>query len=46
VISALAWLAWPIQQPVHSADFLDPQDAFMFSAAVAEGGKGVGVLTF
>ena len=41
VIAALAWLAWPIQQPVYSADFLDPQDAFIFSAAVSEGGKGV-----
>jgi len=41
VIAALAWLAWPVQQPAHSADFLDPQDAFKFSAAVADGGKAV-----
>ena len=41
VIAALAWLAWPVQQPAHSADFLDPQDAFKFSAAVTDGGKAV-----
>ena len=41
VIAALTWLAWPVQQPAHSADFLDPQDAFKFSAAVADGGKAV-----
>jgi hypothetical protein len=41
VIAAFAWLAWPVQQPAHSADFLDPQDAFKFSAAVADGGKAV-----
>ncbi len=41
VIAALAWLAWPVQQPAHSLDFLDPQDAFKFSAAVADGGKAV-----
>jgi thioredoxin:protein disulfide reductase len=41
LIVALAWLAWPVQQPAHSADFLDPQDAFKFSAAVADGGKAV-----
>jgi thioredoxin:protein disulfide reductase len=41
VIAALAWLAWPVQQPAHSADFLDPQDAFKFSAAVADGGNAI-----
>jgi thioredoxin:protein disulfide reductase len=41
VIAALAWLAWPVLQPAHSADFLDPLDAFKFSAAVADGGKVV-----
>lgn len=41
VIAAVAWLAWPVQQPAHSADSLDPQDAFKFSAAVADGGKAV-----
>jgi thiol:disulfide interchange protein DsbD len=38
---AAASLAWHVGLDVHAADFLDPQDAFKFSAAVADGGKAV-----
>ena len=42
VIVALAWAcALPALQPARSADFLDPEDAFKFSAAVDHGGKTV-----
>ena len=37
----LACLAWPVQHAVYAADFLDPEDAFKFSAAVTEGGKTI-----
>jgi thiol:disulfide interchange protein DsbD len=38
---AIAWLALPIQAAVRAADFLDPEDAFRFSATVAEDGRSV-----
>ena len=38
---AIAWLALPIQAAVRAADFLDPEDAFRFSATVAEDGRTV-----
>src|SRR2546427_5367003 len=38
---AIAWLALPIQSALHAADFLDPEDAFKFSATVAEDGRSV-----
>ena len=38
---AIAWLASPIQAAVRAADFLDPEDAFRFSATVAEDGRTV-----
>src|SRR5712692_9918120 len=37
----IAWLALPIQSAVHAADFLDPEDAFRFSATIAEDGRTV-----
>src|SRR5258708_10890812 len=37
----IAWLALPIQSAVQAADFLDPEDAFRFSATVAEEGRSV-----
>jgi len=39
VALAIAWLASPIQSVVQAADFLDPEDAFRFSATVAEDGR-------
>jgi len=41
VALAIAWLASPIQSVVQAADFLDPEDAFRFSATVAEDGRTV-----
>ena len=38
---SIAWLALPIQSGVQAADFLDPEDAFRFSATVAEDGRSV-----
>jgi thiol:disulfide interchange protein DsbD len=38
---AIAWLASPMQSAVQAADFLDPEDAFRFSATVAEDGRTV-----
>ena len=38
---AIAWLASPVQPAVQAADFLDPEDAFKFSAAVAEDGRSI-----
>src|SRR5258707_6023076 len=38
---SIAWLALPIQSAVQAADFLDPEDAFRFSATVAEDGRSV-----
>jgi len=38
---AVAWLASPMQSAVQAADFLDPEDAFRFSATVAEDGRTV-----
>ena len=38
---AIAWLASPIQSAVQATDFLDPEDAFRFSATVAEDGRSV-----
>jgi len=38
---AIAWLALPVQAAVRAADFLDPDDAFRFSATVAEDGRTV-----
>ena len=38
---AIVWLALPIQAAVRAADFLDPEDAFRFSATVAEDGRTV-----
>ena len=38
---AIAWLALPIQAAVQAAAFLDPEDAFRFSATVAEDGRSV-----
>ena len=38
---SIAWLASPIQSAVQAADFLDPEDAFRFSATVAEDGRSV-----
>ena len=38
---AAACVAWLPQPAVHAADFLDPQDAFRFSATVTDGGKTV-----
>src|SRR5882724_3232683 len=40
-LASIAWLASPIQSTVQAADFLDPEDAFRFSATVAEDGRGV-----
>jgi thiol:disulfide interchange protein DsbD len=40
-ISAIALLALPIQSAVHAADFLDPEDAFRFSATVADDGSSI-----
>src|SRR5260370_25825379 len=37
----IAWLALPIQSAVYASDFLDPEDAFRFSATVAEDGRSV-----
>src|SRR6266446_5618033 len=37
----IAWLALPIQSAVYATDFLDPEDAFRFSATVAEDGRTV-----
>ena len=38
---AIAWLASPMQAAVQAADFLDPEEAFRFSATVAEDGRTV-----
>jgi thiol:disulfide interchange protein DsbD len=38
---AIAWLASPVQSAVQAANFLDPEDAFRFSATVAEDGRSV-----
>src|ERR1700751_1422073 len=38
---AIAWLAAPRQSGVHAAVFLDPEEAFRFSATVAEDGRTV-----
>src|SRR5207245_10959099 len=38
---SIAWLALPIQSAVQAADFLDPEDAFRFSATVGEDGRSV-----
>jgi len=38
---AIAWLASPMQSAVQAAAFLDPEDAFRFSATVAEDGRTV-----
>src|SRR5258706_12504028 len=40
-VVAIALLALPIQFAVQAADFLDPEDAFRFSATVAEDGRSV-----
>ena len=36
-----ACVGWLVQPAVHAADFLDPQDAFRFSATVTDGGKTI-----
>jgi thiol:disulfide interchange protein DsbD len=36
-----ACLGWLLPPAAHAADFLDPEDAFKLSAAVADGGKTV-----
>jgi thiol:disulfide interchange protein DsbD len=38
---AVACLAWLVPPAVHAIDFLDPEDAFKFSAVVIDGGKSV-----
>jgi thiol:disulfide interchange protein DsbD len=38
---AAACLGWPLQPAVHATDFLDPEDAFKFSAVVTDGGKAI-----
>ena len=38
---AAACVGWLPQPAVHAADFLDPQDAFRFSATVTDGGKTI-----
>jgi thioredoxin:protein disulfide reductase len=38
---AVACLAWLVQPAVHAVDFLDPEDAFKFSAMVVDDGKAV-----
>ena len=37
----LAGLAWLCAMTAHAADLLDPQEAFRFSAALADGGKSI-----